>query len=117
MSNVVTAFGLATFAMSVQTFMATVGLAVFAYERAESRARRLDDARWLLASLVAAVTASAALEVQAADGFSGLGLVVLEALLACALVGTGEIILWVWSQPVSGLLRIGSLAQVSKSLP
>ena len=117
MNDVVIAFGMAAFSISTQTFLAIVALAVFAYERAEARARRADDARWLLASLAAAVIASSALEVQAGDGFGGFGLVILQALLACAFVGAGEIVLWAYSHLSSGLLRSGPLAQVSKSFP
>jgi hypothetical protein len=117
MNDVVVAFGMGAFSISTQTFLAIVALAVFAYERAEARARRADDARWLLASLAAAVTASSALEVQAGDGFGGFGLVILQAMLACAFVGVGEIGLWAFSQLFSGLLRGGPFSQVSKSFP
>ena len=95
MSDTISVLGITLPTLSTPLFVAIVGLAVFAYERGESRARARDDGRWLLGSLAGAVLGSAVVEIRAADGFGGLSMLALEALVASALVGVLELGLYV----------------------
>lgn len=93
MNDVVVLFGVELFPLSVRTFALALGLAIFAYERAESRARRRGDARWLLVSLVLATVAAFAIELEPKDGFGGVAGLTIEATLGVAWIGLGEVAL------------------------
>lgn len=96
MNDVVVLFGLELFPLSVRTFVLALGLSIFAYERAEARARRRGDARWLLVSLVFATVAAFAIELEPKDGFGGVAGLTIEATLGVAWVGLGEVALLLW---------------------
>lgn len=96
MNDVVVLFGVELFAVSARSFALAIGLSIFAYERAEARARRRGDARWLLVSLVLATVAAFAIELEPKDGFGGVAGLTIEATLGVACVGLGEVALFAW---------------------
>ena len=93
MNDLVVVLGLPLFSLTAPAFVFAGALAIFGYDRAEARARRAGDERWLLVSLVAAVVLALAVDLRPVDGFRGVGWLVLRGVVAVAAVGLGELAL------------------------